>query len=57
MEETSEEAVKKDHENSWVRKLLDSPLILLLLSLLVVFSSYTVWGVIELFKTPPSNLP
>ncbi len=51
------ENVKKEHENSIIRKLLDSPLILLLISLLVVFSSYTIWGVFELAKTPLSNLP
>jgi len=51
------EDVKREHENSLIRKLLDSPLILLAISLLVVFSSYTLWGVIELAKTPLSNLP
>lgn len=56
MEETSE-SLKQEHETSLVRKLLDSPIILLILSLVVVFSSYTVWGVIELLNTPPSNLP
>ena len=48
---------KEDHENSIVRKLLDSPFLLLLLSLLIVFASYTIWGVVELHNVPPGILP
>lgn len=48
---------KEAHENSTLRKLLDSPFILLILSLLIVFSSYTFWGMFELAKTPVANLP
>lgn len=43
---------KKEHENSFVRRLLDSPFILLLISLLIVFTSYSIWGTIELMKVP-----
>ena len=49
--------VKKEHEESVIRKLLDSPFIMLLLSLLIVFTSYTLWGTIELFNVPPAILP
>lgn len=55
--ESNPESIQEAHERSLIRKLLDSPIILLIISLLVVFSSYTVWGVIELARTPLSNLP
>lgn len=49
--------VMKDHDESVVRKLLDSPFILLVLSLLIVFTSYTIWGILELQNVPPGILP
>jgi cytochrome c-type biogenesis protein CcmH/NrfG len=53
----SQESIRKEHEESWVRKLLDSPFILLVLSLVIVLVSYTLWGSWELFQIPAGRLP
>jgi hypothetical protein len=40
-----------------IEKILDSPILLLLLGLAVMFLFYTFWGVLELVSLPPSSLP
>ena len=55
-EDVSDE-IKKEHNDSLIRRLLDSPFILLFLSLLIVFTSYTLWGIVELYNVPPGILP
>jgi hypothetical protein len=40
-----------------IQKLMDNPWLLLALGVAVPFLSYTVWGWIELWLTPPATLP
>lgn len=49
--------LQKEHENSGLRKLLDSPFLILIISLLITFISYSIWGTVELMKTPVGVLP
>jgi len=51
------DSLQTKHEQSLLRKLFDSPFILLILSLLIVFTSYTLWGVLALRGTPTEILP
>lgn len=55
MESGSE--VQTQHNASLIRKLLDSPFWMLAISLAIVFSSYTIWGIIELLNLKPGTLP
>lgn len=57
VEQEDSEQLRREHEGSLIRKLLDSPFILLVLSLLIVFTSYTLWGIMELKNVPPGILP
>jgi hypothetical protein len=41
----------------WGQRLMDSPFVLLLLGLLVMFVVYTGWGIVELMMLPPATLP
>jgi hypothetical protein len=55
MESNSE--IQTQHNNSIIRKLLDSPFWMLAISLAIVFTSYTIWGLIELLNLKPGVLP
>lgn len=39
------------------QRLLDSPFLLLVAGLVVMFAFYTVWGVIEIMSLTPAPLP
>lgn len=40
-----------------IQRLMDNPWLLLALGLLVPLLSYTLWGLVELFNSPPATLP
>lgn len=40
-----------------LQKLYDSPIILLVLGLVVMFGFYTVWGLYEVMSLPKATLP
>lgn len=40
-----------------IQKLMDNPWLLLLLSLLVLFISYTAWGWVDMASIPEAKLP
>lgn len=39
------------------QRLLDSPFLLLIAGLVVMFAFYTVWGMIEIMNLPKATLP
>ena len=41
----------------FLQKLYDSPFVLLLLGIAVMFILYTGWGIVEILTLPPSTLP
>lgn len=41
----------------WFQKLMDNPWMLLALSLLILFVSYTAWGWYDLASIPQATLP
>ena len=41
----------------WGQKLCDSPFVLLLAGLVIIFVFYTGWGLWELYTLPPATLP
>ncbi len=40
-----------------IQKLMDNPWLLLVLGVVIPTLSYTVWGWIEVWTTPPAKLP
>lgn len=40
-----------------IQKLMDNPWILFVLGVVILFVSYTLWGLIELANTPVARLP
>ncbi len=40
-----------------LERLMDNPWLLLALGLLIPFVSFTLWGWLEVFTTPPATLP
>jgi hypothetical protein len=48
----SPEEIKKNHEESFLRKLIESPFLLLAISTLIMIGSYTIWGWVDLNKIP-----
>ena len=41
----------------WGQRLFDSPFVLLLLGILVMFVFYTGWGILEIMSLEPAPLP
>lgn len=48
--------VDKD-QPPFLQRLFDSPFVLLILGIVVMFAFYTIWGLIEIGKLPISKLP
>ncbi len=39
------------------QRIMNKPILLLVVGFMIVFLSYTVWGLIEIFTLPTSTLP
>lgn len=46
-----------DKKIPWGQKLYERPFLLLVLGLIVMFSFYTIWGLIEIYTLPQATLP
>lgn len=42
---------------SFFQKLYDSPIVLLIMGLVVMFGFYTIWGMFEIMSLKPAPLP
>ena len=53
-----DEPVSQNEEKEpFGQRFFNSPFLLLLLGLVVMFGFYTIWGIIEIASVPPATLP
>ncbi len=52
----SSEPVEKG-QPPFLQRLFDSPFVLLILGIVVMFAFYTIWGLVEIAQLPVSKLP
>lgn len=53
----NQEPVESKHEAPLGQRIFDSPFLLLILGLVVMFGFYTIWGFIEILSLPKATLP
>jgi hypothetical protein len=47
----------EEEQAPFLQRLYDRPFVLLALGLLVMFSFYTIWGLVEIYSLPLATLP
>jgi hypothetical protein len=52
-----EGAVTEENKPPFGQRLMEKPIVLLVLGLVVMFAFYTVWGLVEILSLPEATLP